>query len=66
MKKKVIPMLIAIVLILIVIAVAFGSMVIDKYSYSKEFADMEAYFGLEQREMLQSFCRMRYLVRKQN
>lgn len=50
MKKKVIPVLVAIVLIFLVVAVAFGSMVIDKYSYSKEFADMEAYYGLEQKE----------------
>lgn len=50
MKKKVIPVLIAIVLIFVVIAVAFGSVIIDKYSYSKDYADMEAYYGLEQRD----------------
>lgn len=48
MKKKIISVLVAIVLIFVVIAVAFGSMLLDKYSYSKEYADLESYYGLEQ------------------
>lgn len=44
--KKVIPVLIAIVLIIVIGAVSFGSKIIDKYSYSKERADLNAYFGI--------------------
>lgn len=50
MKKRVIPVLVAIVLIFIVIAIALGSLVMEKYSYSKEYADMEKYYGLEDKE----------------
>ena len=44
--KKIIPVLIAIVLIIVVAAVGFGSMVMEKYSYSKERADLTEYFGI--------------------
>lgn len=44
--KKVIPVLVAIVLIIIVAAVGFGSKIIEKYSYSKEYADLDEYFGI--------------------
>lgn len=44
--KKVIPVLIAIVLIIVIGAVSFGSKIIDKYSYSKERADLNSYFGM--------------------
>lgn len=44
--KKVIPVLIAIVLIVIVGAVAFGGQLIDKYSYSKEEANLDEYYGV--------------------
>lgn len=42
--KKAIPVLIAIVLILIIGGVTFGSRVIEKYSYSQERADLYEYF----------------------
>lgn len=48
MKKKIIPALVAIVLIIIVIAAAGGSTLIEKYSYSKEYRDLNAYFNVEQ------------------
>ena len=35
MKKKIVPVLIAIVLIIIIGAVSFGGIIIDKYSYSR-------------------------------
>ena len=35
MKKKIIPVLIAIVLIIVVFGIAFGGKIIDRYSYSK-------------------------------
>ena len=44
--KKIIPVLVAIVLILIIAAVGFGTVLIDKYSYSKERADLNSYFGI--------------------
>ena len=44
--KRIIPVLIAIVLIIVVAAVGFGSKVMEKYSYSKERADLTEYFGI--------------------
>ncbi len=49
--KKLIPILIAIVLIIIIGAATAGSMVFDKYSYSKEKADLKEYFGISGDEM---------------
>lgn len=46
MKKKIIPVILAIVLILIIGCVSFGGIIIDKYSYSKERADLSAYFEI--------------------
>ena len=46
MKKKIIPVVIAIVLIIIVGGIGFGSKIIERYSYSKERADLEAYFEI--------------------
>lgn len=44
--KKVIPALIAIVLILVIVAGSVGVKLAEKYSYSKERADMEEYYDL--------------------
>ena len=44
--KKIIPVLVAIVLIIVIAAVGFGSIIIEKYSYSKERADLDEYFGV--------------------
>lgn len=46
MKKKIIPIVIAIVLIIIIGGVTFGSKILEKYSYSKERADLNAYYGI--------------------
>lgn len=46
MKKKIIPIVIAIVLIIIIGGVTFGSRILGKYSYSKERADLNAYYGI--------------------
>ena len=46
MKKKMISVLVAILLILIVIAAGFGTKIIEKYSYSKERADLTEYYSL--------------------
>lgn len=44
--KKVIPVIIAIVLIIVIAAAGFGVKLLDKYSYSKERADLTEYFGV--------------------
>ncbi len=44
--KKVIPMIVAVVLIILIGAVGFGAKLLEKYSYSKERADLTAYFGV--------------------
>lgn len=44
MKKKILPVLIAIALIVVIGAVAFGAQIIDRFSYSKEHYDMTVYF----------------------
>lgn len=44
--KKAIPVLIAIVLILIIGGVTFGSQIIEKYSYSQEQADLYEHFNV--------------------
>lgn len=48
--KKLIPAFVAIVLILLVLTVSLGMKLIDKYSYSKEKADLEEYFDLQSDE----------------
>lgn len=48
MKKKIVPVLLAVVLIVIISAVAFGGKVLDRFTYSKERADLDAYFHLEE------------------
>lgn len=44
MKKKMVTVLIALLLIVIIGAVYGGKMWIERYSYSKEMADMDAYY----------------------
>ena len=48
MRKKIIPVLIAVFLILVIAGGAAGSYLYQKYSYSKEHADLNAYYGLSQ------------------
>lgn len=49
--KKAIPVLIALVLIVIIGVAMAGSMVFDKYAYSKEKADLQEYFGISGDEL---------------
>ena len=51
MKKKIIPVIVALALILIIALIGFGGMILDKYSYSKELADLNAYFGVGEGEL---------------
>ena len=46
MTKNIIPVLVAIILIIIIGAVGIGSILIEKYSYSDERADLNEYFGV--------------------
>ncbi len=46
MKKKIIPIVIALLLILVIGGVSFGSTILDRYSYSKEEADLNEYFQI--------------------
>lgn len=46
MKKKMIPVIVAIVLILIIGLIGVGTIVFEKYSYSKERADLNEYFEI--------------------
>ena len=48
MKKRVITVLVPVVLIFIVIAAALGSQIIERYSYSRNKADLNEYFGIAQ------------------
>lgn len=51
MKKKIIPVIVALALIVIVGIVGFGGRILDKYTYSKELADMDEYYGVGQGEL---------------
>ncbi len=44
--KKAVPVIIALILIAIIGAVGFGEKILDKYSYSKESADLDEYYGV--------------------
>lgn len=48
--KKMIPALTAIVLIIVIAAIAFGSQILDMYSYSDERADLNEYFNIYNEE----------------
>lgn len=50
MKKKIIPIAAAIVLIIIIGGVSAGIRLVEKYSYSKERADLNEYFGISSPE----------------
>lgn len=51
MKKKIIPVIVALALILIVGIIGFGGKLLDKYSYSKELADLDEYYGVAQGQL---------------
>lgn len=50
MKKRIITILVPVVLIIIVIAAAVGVKLIERFSYSKEQADLNEYFGITQED----------------
>lgn len=50
MKKRIITILVPVVLIIFVIAAALGIKLMEKFSYSKEYADLNSYFGITQND----------------
>lgn len=48
--KKIIPVITAIVLIVVVVAISVGVKLLDKYSYSKERADLKEYFAINEED----------------
>lgn len=44
--KKIIPVIVALVLILIIGGVGIGGMLLEKYSYSKETVELDEYYGV--------------------
>lgn len=46
MKKKIIPVLVAIVLIILIAGISIGMKIWEKYSYTKERADLNVYFNI--------------------
>ena len=49
MKKK-LPVIIAVVLIIVIIAITMGVKVLERFSYSKERMDLGSYYGIESGE----------------
>lgn len=47
MKRRIIPVLVAVILIIMIGAGTLLSVLIEKYSYTKEMADLDAYFLVE-------------------
>lgn len=45
--KKMIPVIIAIVLIMLIAVAGFGAKLLERYSYSKDRADLTEYFGIQ-------------------
>ena len=64
MKKKMIPVLVAILLILVVAAAGVGMKLIEKYSYSKERADLAEYFGVSNNEDVAILLQNEFLEQK--
>ena len=50
MKKKVLPVIVAILLILVIGGCALGKVLLDKYSYSKEEADWTEFYPVRERQ----------------
>lgn len=48
--KKIIPVITAIVLIVVVVAISVGMKLMEKYSYSKERADLKEYFAINEED----------------
>ena len=59
MKKTIIPIVVAVVLIIIIGGVSIGVRLFEKYSYSRERADLNEYFAIAPRRMWPLYWEMR-------
>ena len=50
MKKKVLPVIVAILMILVIGGCALGKVLLDKYSYSKEEADWNEFYQVSEND----------------
>ena len=67
MKKKVLPVIVAILLILVIGGCALGKVLLDKYSYSKEEADWNEFYQVSENDRSAcsstiSFCKIMALL----
>ena len=60
MKKKVLPVIVAILLILVIGGCALGKVLLDKYSYSKEEADWNEFYQVSETTGVPLFYRMKW------
>ena len=51
MRRKILPVVVALILIIVVAVIGFGSRLMEEYSYSTEQADMDAYFGISEGQL---------------
>ncbi len=51
MKKKAVPVLVAIILIVVLGAVVVGGYLVERFSYSKERVNLPEYFGVQEQEL---------------
>lgn len=49
--KKAVPVIVALVLIAVIGVIGFGGRLLDKYSYSKETADLDEYYGVTEGQL---------------
>lgn len=49
--KKALPVIVALVLIAVIGVIGFGGKLLDKYSYSKETADLDEYYGVTEGQL---------------
>lgn len=60
MKKKVLPVIVAILLILVIGGCALGKVLLDKYSYSKEEADWNEFYQVSENDRSAIIYRMKW------
>ena len=45
MKKKMIPVIVAVALIILIVCIAGGRSLLERFAYSREYRDLNSYFG---------------------
>ena len=46
MKKKMIPVIVAVALIILIVCIAGGKSLLERFAYSKEYRDLNSYFDI--------------------